>query len=219
VGTYTPYWNFLKADAGDFVDVESQLDRNLDIIDANGPKYFNYNFFSAAYGSIPTAGYKSGSKMYSVFNNAVYVMQGGGTAGATWVDTVVSSANAWTAIPIVAGLVATGAPDFPPEYRVDDNGGRCYLRGKLIRTANAANALGTDINVTGVSGLPNPSASIRIPEMICSGGIVTATPPYSTWYQVRVSAVGQLVMRRQGLLAQPVSAQNYIALDGFSYAL
>lgn len=219
MGTYTPYWNFLKADAGDFVDVVSQLDRNLDIIDLNGPKYFNYNFFSAAYGSIPTSGYKSGSKMYSVFDSTVYVMQNGGTAGATWRSVDASSAGFWNAIPLAAGLVATGNPDFPPEYRIDDGGGRCYLRGKLIRTGNAANALGTDINVTGVGAVPNPSASIRIPEMICNGGIVSATPPYSTWYQVRVSATGQIIMRRQGLLAQPVSAQNYVALDGLSYAL
>lgn len=219
MGTYTPYWNFLKADAADFVDVESQLDRNLSIIDSEGPKLFKYNFFTGAYPDFPKTGFKSGSKAYSTTNNSVYVMKYGGTSSASWEASAPSTAITWTAIPLVVGLVPSGGTTFPPEYRISDGGARCYLRGNFIRTGNAANALGVDINVTNVGGLPNPSATVRPPEMICNGGIVTGAPPYSTWYQVRVSATGQLIIRRNGLLVQPVSTQNYCSLDGFSYAL
>lgn len=215
MGTYTSSWNLLKAGGADYVDVESQLNRNLRIIDDRAKKTLEYTALDVDKAGLPTSGYLNGDKVFNHQDGGIYRNISPGN----WFRIYPASAQDWTDIPLSAGWENVGGNTPRAGYSTDttsSNTGANYtirLRGRIRQTGNAAFTQNTLYNPTADGGLPGPSTDYY---SYGSGGVAPGST--ASYFRIFISLAGRLEVRRFSNTAQTAgSAENYVSLDGVSY--
>lgn len=215
MGTYTTNYQLLKPGNGigtdlvdDFVDVESQIDRNLTMIDDFGKRASSYRQFNNAYGTLPTVGNNVGDRIFNQWDSSVALWN-----GTAWVQTP-SKAEVWTDAALNSGYeVLNDGTVYNFSYAVESD--TATVRGHIIKTALAIWTNGTVFNVAPSGSLPSPAMQM---EFFADG----AAAPGSTaqFYKVVVTTTGSMSVIRYGSVAQTAaSANNYVQLSGISYGI
>lgn len=224
MATYTSNWNLLKPESidlggsvNDFVDVESQLNRNLDIVDNLGFRTSEYRVVNTPYNNFPQTGNRNGDKLYNQYDGAIYVWDTSGTPD-TWSYTMASSpGSAWSDITLAAGFENVAGVNYNAGYKIIDNGPtggpyRVRLRGRIRQTSYAVFTIGAAYNPTGASALPSPPTSQYF--MNVCGGVI------AKYFRVFIGTNGQLEVRYFSNTAMSAGdAQNFVDLGGTVYSL
>lgn len=216
MGTFTPNYRLLKAGNGtgadpvdDFVDVVSQLDRNLTMLDDFGHRAVNYQLTNNPYSTLPTTGNNVGDMMFNEFNSSIAIWN-----GTAWVSTA-SDAPVWTDVALMSTYENMGDNSTPNVgYTIEND--TCTLRGRMIRTGFA-------IWTNGSTGVAIAAGIVPVPpttmEYFASGGVGPSNS--AQFYKISISnPTGAVSITRYGSVAQVASSiNNYVDLAGISYAL
>lgn len=214
MGTYTTNYQLLKAGDGtvdpvdDYVDVTSQLNRNLDLIDDFGHRACEYAYQNVSYSNLPTVGNRAGDKLYNHFDSSIAVWD-----GTQWKQTS-SKAPIWTDVTLNAGFVNAGNV-YNLGYFTADSGLVVNLRGRIAQTSNAAWTNGSSLTVVAAGGLPSPAEIFEFTAMGSFPGGRQAQ-----FYKVSISTAGAMTITRYGSVAQSAGdASNSVDFEGLSYGL
>lgn len=212
MGTLTTNYKLIKASNGlgsdsvdDFVDVETQLDRNLTMIDDFAYRAVNYRPANVSYTKLPTVGNNIGDKMYNRYDGSLAVWN-----GVTWASTL-SKGPSWTDVTLNSTYENISGPA-NVGFIVENE--TAYLRGRMIRTGFAIWTNGSPGVAIAAGIMPLP---LVCPVELFAGGGPIATPQF---YKVAISLTGAMTITRYGSVAQNAgSTNNYIQLDGLSYGI
>lgn len=215
MGTYTTNYKLLKAGDGtvdpvdDYVDVVSQLDRNLNLIDDFGFKACEYKVFNdVSSENLPMTGYRAGDKLFSDFDQSIKVW-----TGSDWSNTK-ASGPVWQDSTINSGFENFAGTSNTCGYYVDSSS-TVNLRGMINRTSMAIWVQGSAVAVFPAGAFPSPSLTKTLFTM---GGV--STTRQAQMYYVVVATNGSATITKYGPNAQTAgSAENYVSLEGLSYAL
>jgi hypothetical protein len=215
MGSYTTNYRLLKVDDGsidpakdDYVDVSSQLDRNLSMIDTIGRRICNYEFFEGLPDyQFPIIGHRPGDKIFSTYQMGAKVF----TSEGFWVNSKSVSPTLtypnWN-----SGYQGTDAGD-DPAYYVHNN--MVYLSGEIAKTGNAAWTRGISNSVFPSGQLPSPSTTR---EIILVGGKTQTRHPSFWVLAISTSGAGSISLYSPAEQTAS-SAENYVSFAGASYAL
>lgn len=218
MGTYTPNYKFLKigdgsvdSDDNDYVDVISQIDRNLQIVDNVGKRVTSYKFLDTTLPSAyPLTGNVAGDKLFSNYTQAAYVW-----SGTAWNKTDSKKATPQDLV-LSAGLQAytTGpAPDYTPRYILEYD--TVYLQGIISKTAMGVWTQGATVAVLAANSLPKPAKVFR--GMIIGGSSTSRAGQFYYWV---VGTDGSLTIAKYGPNAQTAgNSENYVSLESIHYAV
>jgi hypothetical protein len=219
MGSYTPNYKLYKVDPtvsgnNEYVDVEGQINRNLDIIDDVANKLCRYQIIgNVTEDHISTVGNYPGTKLYSAYDSAIKVWNGSG-----WVTTK-SSSPIWNDV-VLSGVFATKPPAVNNlannvGYYVDSGNNTVYLRGEVVKGAAEAFTQGTTYTVVAAGLLPSPPTTRTF---FVSGG--SGTSRHANFYILTLLTSGQMNVAMYADNAQTAgSAENYFSLEGLDYAL
>lgn len=214
MGTYTTNYGLLKAGDGtvdpvdDYVDVISQLDRNLDLIDDFGYRACEYNYTDSRYDDLPTVGNNVGDKIFNNFDHSFALWDGN-----SWVQTL-ARGPVWTDATLNSGFTNSGTT-YNVGYYTEDSNARCTMRGRFMRLSSA-------IFTNGTVFTPISAGVIPVPVVPYQGIVVGVAPSgrQAQYYSVNISTSGVMTVTRYGSVAQTAGdSTNYVELDGFTYGL
>lgn len=215
MGTYTTNYELLKAGDGtvdpvdDYVDVISQLDRNLSMIDDFGYRAVEYAFYNnVAAGNLPVTGNHSGDKLFTNYDHSAKVWN-----GTAWVSTN-CSAPIWTDVAPSAGFETTAGLANPGYYIENDT---VYLRGTINKISMAIWVQAASTAVFPSGSFPAVGGGGR--SFVATGG--RSTSNLAQFYLIVLPpTTGAMTIIRNGTTAQTAgSAENYVSLEGLHYGL
>jgi hypothetical protein len=220
MGSYTTNYQLLKAGDGsvaqpidDYVDVQSQLDRNLSLIDDFGNRATAYRYYdNTTSDHFPVVGNHSGDKVYSNYNHSAMLWN---SATNSWVETN-AKAPVWTDVTPNAGYQSEDATrDNNLGYYRDRNNNTIFLRGIIIKTGLAVWSQGVLYSVFPVGTFPAPGVNLTYYTI---GGLSTGRA--AQFYQIQLNTTGSLLISKYGGNAQTAgSAENYVSLEGINYGI
>lgn len=221
MGSYTNNFKFYKPNPSEAVDVNSQLNKNLDIVDFHAKGLMDYELFNTQVSRIPTdvlSARKPGHKFYKPYSNSIYAedtnpllapIQDASAFVSPWVD--VNNANY---IKTTSGAWAP-YPSQPPAYRVITNQfttateiewtGRLWLGGAtLVIQFNY-----TPVMIIPPEAIPTVAKYFNVP----AGNTTTG---YSE-VRVLINPSGNVDFFKLGQAVPSTSTENYVDLGAVRY--
>lgn len=212
MGTLTTNYKLLKVDTNgdDFVDVESQLDNNLSLIDDFIHRNVNYKFYdNIPQSQLPTTGFDKGDKLYSTYDHSVKVWN-----GSTWVNTAATEIQ-WIVVPYGANFIPTGGAEDVASAGYYQNSNTVYTRGIFCRLGKAVWTQGQVVNVFPAGSFPAP---VGVRSKMAIGGLPSTS--VAQWYQVDFKTDGSVDITKYGPTGQTAgSNENYVSINGLKYAI
>lgn len=215
MGSYTTNYKLLKVGDGtgddptdDYVDVNSQLDRNFQAIDDFANKAINYPVFdNTVEKELPKAGQRAGDKLLSTWDMSSKVF----SDESEWHSSN-AKAPIWTNVAMQNGFSASStANTYRPAYF--QRGKTVKLRGRVVYLAFSAWTRGTIYSAFAAGTFPAPSV---VKEFMLGGGVATGRTPQFYYLTINTDGSASLAYYSSGNQASS-SSENYTELTGVSY--
>jgi hypothetical protein len=220
VGTYTLNFNLYRPDPSESVDVDSQVNRNLDIIDVEAKPLFEWQpFFGPSISTDVTLVKKKGYRFYKRYSNSLRYWDPVAFNAPQDPD---ASVTAWESLaPYIAalytGVGGTTDPSWPNSRSVVRGTGAVDITftGKIKLSTGAEMPLDTS---TTILNLPTAMRPVAHKSFLTAGpGPSSSTATYSI-ARIDINTSGVVTFRRMGDPAPLVTNLHYVSLDGVNYS-
>lgn len=218
MGTYTANFDLYKVDSSENVDVDSQVNRNLDIIDGESKPLLEWKSYSGSsisgdVGLIKKLGYK----FFKSYSNSLWFWNGSTTVQDpnvtvdSWLDTSSYMASGYT------GVGAVGSSTWP------------HMRARLISGSNYEVTLSGQMKLSSGAELPlNTTTTIlTLPSslfplrpfnfLVAAPGGSSVVSTYSI-ARIGITVSGGVTYYRMGDNAGATSVR-YVCLDGVRFSM
>lgn len=224
MGIYTTNFGLYKPDATENVDVDSQVNRNLDIIDSNMKPLMEWQRYDGSSISGDSALVKKhGYRFYKTYSNSIWFYNATTDSVLQGLDNFCPSWKTLTAV-ISAGYTGVGVdadpsgPDWPHLCQISRSvsASDIEMSGKIRLSTSAELPLNTTTTI--ISNLPTDMRPLEQKNFITAspgGSSVQAT--YSIT-RIVVNTNGTVTYYRMGDNVGAVNSLHYISLDGVRYS-